>query len=271
MWNLLSNAVKFTPRSGRVQVRVERVNSHIEIAVSDTGIGIRSEFLPLVFERFRQADSGLTRTSGGLGLGLSIVRHIVEMHGGSVLVASDGEGRGSTFRVKLPLMIVHAESLREPREHPLTDKMERLGELADLHGVRVLAIDDDADALELLRVILRAAGAEVVTLSSAVGAMPLAENIQPDVLVVDLGMPNMDGFEFIRNIRASRDASVRDIPAAALTALARTDDRTRALRSGFEMHLTKPVDPGELTASVATLVRRGARRSRPDRTAWSEG
>ena len=260
LWNLLSNAVKFTPKKGRVQVRVERVNSHIEIVVSDTGVGIRPDFLPHVFEQFRQADAGLKRATGGLGLGLSIVRHIVEMHGGSVHAASDGEGRGATFRVRLPLMIVHDDGLREPREHPRTEKRAPLTGLGNLAGMRVLAIDDEEDALGLLRVVLEAAGAEVITMASARDAIQRVAELAPDVLVVDLGMPHMDGFEFIARIRGSEDAAVRDIPAAALTALARSEDRTKALQSGFEMHLAKPIDPGELVASVATLVKRVSRR-----------
>jgi signal transduction histidine kinase/ActR/RegA family two-component response regulator len=260
VWNLLSNAVKFTPKHGRVQIRVERVNSHVEIIVSDTGIGIAPDFLPHVFERFRQADSGLTRKAGGLGLGLSIVRNIVEMHGGLVNVESEGEGRGSTFRVRLPLMIVHSSPARETREHPRTEKMSPLSGLADLTDIRVLAIDDEPDALNLLRSVLEAAGAQVTTLPSAVGALDRLLDLRPDVLVVDLGMPEMDGFAFIERVRASTNPSIRESPAAALTAFARSDDRTKALRSGFEMHLAKPVDPGELAASVATLVRRGRQR-----------
>jgi PAS domain S-box-containing protein len=260
IWNLVSNGVKFTPKQGRVQVRVERVNSHIEIVVSDTGAGIRPDFLPHVFERFRQADAGTTRQTTGLGLGLSIVRHIVEMHGGSVDAASDGEGKGATFRVRLPLMIVHDATAREPREHPRTETLGPLKGLKNLSGIRVLAVDDEEDALGLLRVVLEAAGAEVLTMSSAAEALQRVADAKPDVMVVDLGMPRMDGFEFMARIRASTDADIRDIPAAALTAFARSEDRTKALENGFEMHLAKPVDPGELVASIATLVRRGQRR-----------
>lgn len=210
-----------------MQLQVQRVNSHIEIVASDTGSGIEPEFLPHVFERFRQGDAGLRRSTGGLGLGLSIVRHIVEMHGGSVHAASGGKGQGATFTVRLPLMIVHPEQrVRDTHEHPTTEKRAPLTGLGDLTGTRVLAIDDEDDAL-----------------------------------VVDLGMPEMDGFEFIARVRALDDAAVRDTPAAALTAFARSEDRTKALQSGFEMHLAKPVDPGELVASVATLVKR-ANRSR---------
>ena len=159
VWNLVSNAVKFTPKKGRVQVRLERVNSHVEIVVSDTGIGIRPDFLPYVFERFRQAEAGTTRKTGGFGLGLAIVRHIVEMHGGTVEASSAGEGQGSTFRVRLPLMIVQPEQTETRREHPRTERREALTGLGDLSGIRVLAIDDEEDALKLLRVVLEAAGA----------------------------------------------------------------------------------------------------------------
>jgi signal transduction histidine kinase/CheY-like chemotaxis protein len=259
VWNLLSNAVKFTPKKGRVQVRVERVNSHIEVVVSDTGVGISPAFLPYVFERFRQAEAGTTRKTGGLGLGLSIVRHIVEMHGGTVHAESDGDGKGATFRVRLPLMIVHADSAGATREHPRTEKLVPLAGLGNLAGIRVLALDDEADALGLLRVVLEAAGAEVITMSSAREGLERIAGVRPHALVVDLGMPEMDGFAFIKHLRSSPDASVRDIPAAALTAFARSEDRTRALKSGFEMHLAKPVDPGELVASVATLVQRPSR------------
>ena len=255
MWNLMSNAVKFTPKGGRVQVRLERVNSHIEIVVSDTGIGIGKEFLPYVFDRFRQADSGSTRKTGGLGLGLAIVKHLVEMHGGSVQADSAGEDQGSTFTVRLPMMIV-SQSAAQSREHPLAERRNPLQQLADLTGVRVLAVDDDADALGLLKDVLEAAGAEVATAASAPEALGAIGAFMPDVLVADIGMPDMDGFELIGRVRALDDPKLRDIPAAALTAFARSEDRTRALQTGFEMHLAKPVDPGELVASVATLVRR---------------
>ncbi len=256
VWNLISNAVKFTTKKGRVQVRLERVDSHVEIVVSDTGIGIRPEFLPHVFERFRQAEGGTTRKTGGLGLGLAIVRHIVEMHGGTVEATSPGEGQGATFRVRLPLMIVHPDVAPSSREHPRTERREPLTSLGDLHGIRVVVIDDEEDALTLLRVVLEAAGADVTTVSSPTDAVERIAEVKPHVLVVDLGMPAMDGFELIGRIRQSEDPAVRNVPAAALTAFARSEDRTRALRRGFEMHLAKPVDPGELVASVVTLARR---------------
>jgi len=256
VWNLVSNAVKFTPKQGRVQVRLERVNSHVEVTVSDTGIGIRPEFLPYVFERFRQAEVGPTRKTGGLGLGLAIVRHIVEMHGGTVEASSAGENKGATFRVRLPLMIVHPEAMQRPREHPTSERRAPMAGFADLHGIRVLAVDDEEDALTLLRVVLETAGADVTTVARPSTVVQRMAEVKPHVLVIDLGMPEMDGFELIGRIRTSSDAAIRNVPAAAFTAFARSEDRTRALRSGFEMHLAKPVDPGELVESVATLARR---------------
>jgi PAS domain S-box-containing protein len=256
VWNLLSNAVKFTPKGGRVQVRLERVNSHVEMIISDTGIGIRRDFLPYVFERFRQGDAGPTRKTGGLGLGLSIVRHIVEMHGGTVQAASEGEGEGATFIVRLPLLILQPAAAPKKREHPMVGSGAPLPALQSLTGVRVLAVDDEADSRGLLRVVLEAAGASVTTAASAAEALGLLESSPPDVLVADIGMPDMDGFDLIRHVRTLPDAAAAQVPAAALTAFARSEDRTRALQSGFEMHLAKPVDPGELVASVATLARR---------------
>ena len=256
VWNLLSNAVKFTPKGGRIQVRLERVNSHVEITVSDTGVGISDEFLPYVFERFRQAEAGTTRKTGGLGLGLAIVRHIVEMHGGTVQAMSAGPEQGATFRVKLPVMIVHPQPAEPQRHHPTSERLAPLTELGDLTGLRVVAVDDDQDALMLLRVVLESAGADVTTVSSSLDAVATVERTKPHVVVLDIGMPDMDGFEVVARIRASEDPLVRTVPAAALTAFARSEDRTKALRSGFEMHLAKPVDPAELVASVATLARR---------------
>ena len=257
VWNLLSNAVKFTSRGGRVQIRLERVDSHIDIVVSDTGIGIKPEFLPHVFERFHQAESGTTRKAGGLGLGLAIVRHMVELHGGTVEASSAGEGQGASFRVRLPVMAVHAGEF-PPRagQHPQVERLEPLTGLENLHGVRVVAVDDEADALMLLRVVLEAAGADVVTVSSPVEAVEQIRQTRPHAVVIDIGMPEMDGFELISRIRGSSDQFVRDVPAAALTAFARSEDRTKALRSGFELHLSKPIDPAELVASISTLVRR---------------
>jgi len=261
VWNLVANAVKFTGRGGRVQIRLERVDSNVEVVVSDTGEGIAPSFLPYVFERFRQADAGITRKAGGLGLGLAIVRHIVEMHGGRVEAASEGEGQGATFRVRLPLMIVHAGAARARRQHPRAAGTDALTELGNLAGLRIAAIDDEEDALTLLRVVLETAGATVATFSSPLAALAGLTAERPDALIVDIGMPDMDGYSFIARLRASPDETIRDLPAAALTAFARSEDRIKALRSGFQMHLAKPVDPGELVASVATLVRRVRRSS----------
>jgi CheY-like chemotaxis protein len=228
--------------------------------VSDSGIGIASDALPHVFERFWQADAGMTRKAGGLGLGLSIVHHLVELHGGSVDVMSAGVGQGATFRVRLPVRIVHAEPASEQHEHPRTEQAAKLSTLSNLSGIRVLSVDDDRDALELLRIVLETAGAHVVGISSAAEALRAIDAAKPDVLLVDLGMPDMNGFDFIARVRASSNLDVRDTPAAALTAFARSEDRTRALSSGFEMHLAKPIDPGELVASVARLARRAKSR-----------
>jgi CheY-like chemotaxis protein len=228
------------------------------MVVSDTGAGISADFLPYVFERFRQGDQGATRKTGGLGLGLAIVRHLVEMHGGTVHASSSGENQGSVFTVCLPVMAVKTEPRPPRREHPVAESMEPLRALGDLRGVHVLAVDDEQDALRLLRDTLEVAGARVSTMSSARAVLDRIEELTPDVLVADIGMPGMDGYDLIKGVRSSPVPAVRGIPAAALTAFARSDDRARALQSGFEMHLSKPVDPGELVAAVAALVRRKA-------------
>lgn len=255
IWNLVSNAVKFTRRGGRIQVRLERVNSHVEVVVSDTGIGISEDFLPHIFERFRQADAGTTRERGGLGLGLAIARHLVELHGGTIHAASAGPGTGTTFRVLLPLMIVHPEAHSEERVHPRADRSAKVS-VPDLRGVTVLAVDDDRDALRLVREIVEATGANVLTADSAEHALEILDSNTADVLVADLGMPQVDGFELIARIRRSVKDAIRRIPATALTAYARSEDRARALRCGFQMHLAKPIDPGELMAAIASLARR---------------
>jgi PAS domain S-box-containing protein len=254
IWNVLSNAVKFTSRNGRVQLRLQRVNSHVELSVSDTGVGIREEFLPHLFERFRQGDSTTTRAHGGLGLGLAIARRIVELHGGRIEASSPGEGQGATFRVALPVMIAHQEVPGEGRVHPRAPS-RAAAEFSALTNIVVLAVDDDPDALTLVQEILESAGARVRTAASAMDALQLIAEEPPDVLVSDLGMPAIDGFELIRRIRQMSGAA-RDLPAAALTAYARSEDRAKTLRSGFEMHLAKPIDPAELIAAVAAMARR---------------
>jgi CheY-like chemotaxis protein len=260
VWNLLSNAVKFTPKGGRIQVRLERVNSSVEIVVSDTGIGIRPDFLPHIFERFRQAESA-AREHAGLGLGLAIVRNLVELHGGTVYATSGGEGQGATFRVRLPVRIVHPEwRLEALRVHPRDGESAPplLADLPNLDDTHVLAVDDDPDALRLLKEILETVGATVTTATSSRAALEIVATDRPDVLVADLGMPLMDGFELIQELRTSKVTAVRNIPAAALTAYARSEDRAKALKSGFEMHLAKPIDPAELIAAVKALARHRA-------------
>ena len=234
---------------------LERVNSYVEIVVSDTGRGIRADFLPHVFERFRQADSRFAREYGGLGLGLAISRHIVELHGGTIHATSDGEGKGATFRVRLPQTNVQTEPQGEPTPgHPAEPGSDDTA-LARLDGIHVLAIDDEEDALSLLREILETAGAQVTTAASGQEALEAVEKIAPSVVIADIGMPGMDGFELIQRIRQWPERSISEMPAAALTAYARSEDRQRALRSGFQMHLAKPIDPGELVAAVAALAR----------------
>jgi len=256
LWNLLSNAVKFTNRGGKVQVRLERVNSQVEVAVSDTGIGIAPEFLPHVFERFRQADAGMARERGGLGLGLAIARQLTEMHGGTIEAASSGIGNGATFRVRLPVMIVHPLRDEAERIHPRSTVARREFPLADLRDIHVLAVDDDADALALVSELLEAAGARVTRARSAGEALGQLGAEAPDVLLADLGMPHIDGVQFIEQVRRHPNPSVRSVPAAALTAYARSDDRVTALRAGFQIHLAKPIDPAELVTTVAALVRK---------------
>ena len=257
LWNLLSNAVKFTTRGGKVQVRLERVNSHLELSVADTGVGISPEFLPHVFERFRQADASIARERGGLGLGLSIARQLAEMHGGTIEAASGGTGQGSTFTLKLPLMIVHPTSCdRSERVHPRGASSAHEVSLGDLRGVHVVAVDDDADAVTLVAELLEAAGARVSTAASAEDALRMMETEPPHVLVTDLGMPHVDGFQLIERIRGHHNPLVRRVAAAALTAYARSEDRVKALRAGFQIHLAKPIDPTELVTAVAALARR---------------
>ena len=256
LWNLLSNAVKFTGRGEKVQVRLARVNSHVEVAVSDTGIGIPADFLPHVFERFRQADASTTRESGGLGLGLAIARQLTEMHGGTIQAASAGVGHGATFTVQLPLMSVLPPRDDGERVHPRGTVAPRPVAIDELAALRVLAVDDDPDALALVVEVLSAAGARVTGAGSATEALGRLDTEVPDVIVADIGMPHVDGYQLIDQIRRHRDVRVRHIPAAALTAYARSEDRVKVLRAGFQIHLAKPIDPGELVTTVAALARR---------------
>ena len=246
VWNLLSNAIKFTPREGRVEIRLGRQGAQATVRVSDTGKGIPSEFLPHIFDRFRQADSTTTRAHGGLGLGLAIVRHLVELHGGTVEAASPGEGCGAVFTVVLPLAPAEAICLPVARE----DRDVR-GDTS-LEGVHVLVVDDDVDARESLVMVLEECGAEVIAVSSAREALRVVGRTVPDVLVSDIAMPGVDGYGLLRRLRALH--TERPVPALALTAYAGEVHRRRALAAGFEMHLAKPIDPSELTAAVRSLA-----------------
>ncbi|HST20828.1 MAG TPA: ATP-binding protein [Blastocatellia bacterium] len=260
IWNLLSNAVKFTHKGGRVQVRVARKDSYAEITVSDTGQGINPEFLPYVFDRFRQADSTLTRKYGGMGLGLAIVRHLVELHGGTVSAFSDGQGQGSTFTVKLPIMLAHRTS------HIWMNPIERDQVIASaeipfdcpptLEGFRLLIVEDEPDARDLLTTILQQCKAEVRGVATPAEAMQELNEWKPDVLVSDIQMPGEDGYSLIRKVRLLETERAAKIPAIALTAHARVEDRMRALSSGYDAHVAKPVEPAELITVIASLVRR---------------
>ena len=257
VWNLLSNSIKFTPRGGRVQVRLERINSHIEIAVSDTGVGIEPEFLPHVFERFRQADQTTTRNHSGLGLGLAIVRHLVELHGGTVHAESPGQGQGATFTVKLPVVPVYQKHELGERIHPAArDALISFDCPERLDGLKVLVVDDEGDARDLLKIGLSHAGAEVKAAGSAQEALEAIANGRPDLLISDIGMPGEDGYELIRQVRSLPAESGGKVPAIALTAYARTEDRLQALRAGYQMHVPKPVEMAELIAVASSLVGR---------------
>ena len=257
LWNLLSNAIKFTPKGGRVQVSVARVNSHVDVAVSDSGMGIPPEFLPHVFDRFRQADASTTRKYGGLGLGLAIVRHLVELHGGTVEARSDGEGAGATFVVRLPLKAM-GQPAADDRQPGSVVSTHGFGDCPDpsLAGVRVLAVDDEPDARHLVKRILEQCHAVVTTAASVSDALAALAAARFDVLVSDIGMPDRDGFDLIRQLRSLPADAGGKTPAVALTALARVEDRRRALLAGFQIHVPKPVDPAELLAVVASVAGR---------------
>jgi CheY-like chemotaxis protein/anti-sigma regulatory factor (Ser/Thr protein kinase) len=250
-WNLLSNAIKFTPKGGRVQVTLSHVDSQVELTVADTGQGIKPEFLPHVFERFRQADNTTTRVHGGLGLGLAIVRHIVELHGGAVQVASEGVGRGATFTVTLPVAAVQPSAGERPQPPPLT--RVPYAPSAELSGIRVLVVDDDQDTLEMLELVLRQAGADVRIADSAGAGFRTFREWHPHVVVSDIGMPGEDGYAFINKVRGLPREDGGQTPAIALTAYARSEDRVRVLSAGFQMHVAKPIEPAELVASLASI------------------
>jgi signal transduction histidine kinase/DNA-binding response OmpR family regulator len=258
VWNLFSNAVKFTPEGGRVEVRLERTGSHTRISVADTGAGIDAKFLPFIFDRFRQADGSTTRKHGGLGLGLAIVRHLVELHGGEVSVQSDGTERGSTFSVVLPLLEGGTDggSRGAADAAPTAAEVEATaaGGAAPLGGLCVLVVDDEADTRDWIAAVLRRNGAAVRSCGSAAEALRLLDAWEPDLLLSDIGMPHEDGYSLIKKVRKSRAGS--RMPAVALTAYASGEDRARALDAGFQEHLVKPVEPERLVAAIATVVER---------------
>ena len=257
VWNLLSNGVKFTQSGGSVNVSLQRINSHVEIVVMDSGVGIHPDFLPHVFDRFRQADGSTTRNYGGLGLGLAIVRHLVELHGGTARAESAGEDQGSRFIVRLPLMVAAEQHVEAPIPTAVVADAVRDRQLS-LHGLRVLIVDDELDARALLTAMLERCGAEVHAAGSAAEGLESIERWHPDVLVADIGMPVEDGYGLIRKLRALPKDRGGQTPALALTAYARTEDRVRAISEGYQLHLAKPVDRVELATVVASLANRVA-------------
>jgi CheY-like chemotaxis protein len=256
VWNLLLNAVKFTPIGGEVRVHLDCDGTHARVIVTDTGAGIRADFLPYVFDRFRQGDQSTTRTHGGLGLGLSIVRHLVELHGGTVRADSEGEGRGSTFTAELPLLRNAAESRNEDR--PVEESAIRNPHSEILYGLRVLVVDDEQDTLDLLRTVLEKKGACVTAVASAEAAHAALAEAWPDLLLCDIGMPTEDGYQLMRRVRELESSrSGVSTPAVALTAYAGEADRALALDAGYQLHVPKPVDPAALVTLIANLVGRG--------------
>jgi CheY-like chemotaxis protein len=254
-WNLLSNAVKFTPKHGRVQVSLLRVGSALELRVEDSGRGIDPSFVPHVFEAFRQEDASASRSRGGLGLGLAITRQLVELHGGQISAHSEGEGRGARFVVSLPVAPL--------AEHPEESRhaVRGLSEIASferpehLRGLSVLVVDDEEDARNLVAMVLEDCGCRVLMAASVREGLEQLELHRPDLLISDIGMPEEDGYALIRQVRSLPRERGGDIPAAALTAYARPEDRRRLLNAGYSIHLSKPVEPAELVAVVATLSR----------------
>jgi PAS domain S-box-containing protein len=254
VWNLASNAIKFTERGGRVDVTLRRTNSHVELIVADDGQGIAKSFLPHVFEPFRQADGAMTRRAGGLGLGLSIVRSLVELHGGTVSVTSEGEGRGATFTVRIPNSPTRSEPPPSEAEAPASDRPP-FDRPAALAGIRALVVDDEKDTRELVAFVLQQCNAEVTSVASTRDAMLELEQSPFDVLISDVGMPDEDGLSMMRRLRTREPAHGGRIPAVALTAYSRTEDRAEAIRAGFDTHLAKPVDASELALIVAAVLR----------------
>jgi CheY-like chemotaxis protein len=253
VWNLLSNAVKFTPKGGQVSVRVYRDGSDVCIRVGDNGEGIRPEVMPLIFEPFRQADASTTRLHGGLGLGLAIVKQLVSAHGGSVRATSGGQGKGATFVVQLPARSVVPAVSRAARSTASMEAARAAKNGPRIDGLRLLVIDDEPDALALVREVLREHGAEVHVAASAAEAIEKFAVVRPDVIVSDIGMPDVDGYALIRRIRALPPDAGGRTPAVAITAYARAEDAQRAFVAGYQMHVTKPVEPAQLATVVANL------------------
>lgn len=257
IWNLLTNAIKYTPRGGRVQVRMERVDSHLQIVVADSGQGIPQEFLPYVFDRFRQVDQSTSRHHGGLGLGLALVRHLVELHGGSVAAASPGPDQGSTFTIVLPVVPVYQVDQAGARVYPTAQNLLPSAEYtARLDALKILIVDDEPDTRELLKTSLTECGAHITVAGSVSEAFGTFEASVPDVVICDIGMPGENGYDLIRRLRALPQESGGKVPAIALTAYARVEDRLRALRAGFQMHVSKPVELAELVTVVASVAGR---------------
>ncbi len=255
IWNLISNAVKFTENGGRVTLGLHQVRSSVEIKVADTGQGISPEFLPYVFDRFRQADSTTTRQHGGLGLGLAIARHLVEIHGGTIRAESPGKGKGATFTLKLPLVDCGDKaSLLDTTEIVIPESTHQPRQL--LSGLRVLVVDDDVDTLELMATALKSRQATVTAVSSAVDALIAIKANRPDVLISDIAMPDEDGYALIEKVRSLDHGEEQTIPAVAITAYAKDEDRERALSSGFQIYLPKPVELTELVSVIARAARR---------------
>ncbi|MHC5933279.1 hybrid sensor histidine kinase/response regulator [Nostoc sp.] len=250
VWNLVSNAIKFTPKGGKVEVRLEQANDYAQIIVSDTGKGISAEFLPYVFDYFRQADSTSTRSFGGLGLGLAIVRNIIEMHGGIVKAESEGESKGAIFTVSLPLLPDESPSLTDEQNYPAFLATNSLL----LTGLRVLVVEDDDDSRDFITFVLEQDGAFVIAVSSAFEALQTLAEVKLDVLVSDIGMPDMDGYMLIHQVRTWTPEQGGEIPAIALTAFARNDDQQEALKAGFQLHLSKPLNPEQLIAAIVQLL-----------------
>jgi CheY-like chemotaxis protein len=253
IWNLISNAVKFTPERGWIEVQLQQRDEHVQVTVKDSGQGITAEFLPRVFDRFRQADSSTTRDYGGLGLGLAIARHLVELHGGTIRAESAGEDCGATFCVTFPLLLERVDATQ--RNHSGEYNVDNAKQL---NGLRVLVVDDEADARQIISTLIRRTGAEVFACESASEALEALETWHPDVLMSDIAMPGEDGYSLINRVRSLPAERGGEVPAAAFTAYAREEDRQRALDAGYQIHIAKPISSGQLVAMIAHLAGRAA-------------